>query len=172
MISEEELKEAVAAVLGSVESGVRFGDLADGLNSASRERSIRLSAYGFAKWAVERHGGKALYRNVLSSQDNVAGYVNAAVRYRDDMPSMLLSAHEYAEKLLANIGDVEICLKQMEGMSFPYVMYILFAGSGQPEIVECYRDEAAEHIRRYPDTLALLPEGFKAIGRALEDADA
>jgi hypothetical protein len=97
----------------------------------------------------------------------VKGYVEDAAKYRDDMPAMLLNAHTYVTSILANVADLETALKHLEGMSFPYVLYVLFAGSGQSDVVERYRPEAEEQLKRYPSTLDLLPESYRKVKEAL-----
>jgi hypothetical protein len=110
---------------------------------------------------------KSAWRNVLCSDAAVKGYVEDAAKFRDDMPAMLVNAHAYVTSILANVADLDTAMRQLEGMSFPYVLYVLFAGSGQEEVVERYRPEAEEQLRRYPSTLDLLPESYRSLKETL-----
>lgn len=136
------------------------------MNKAEEESDIRLSPYGFLMWAVDHYGYKSLWKNVVSSPKAVNGYAADAVKLRDDMPVMLLNAQVYVTKIFSNVADIEMCFKHLEGMTFPYVLYVLFAGSGQEDMVERYKPEMEETMKRYPSTLDLLPESYKKVGEA------
>ena len=173
MISETDLRETINSLLkGLVSSDFPFGTVADKLSAREEDGGIKLSPYGFIMWAVDHYGGKCTYANVLSSDNAVDGYVSAATKMRDDMPYMLLNANTYVTKILSNVADMDTCLRQLEGMTFPYVLYVLFAGSGQADVVERYRAAMAEQMRRYPSTLDKLPEVYRQVGQEVLDADA
>lgn len=166
---KDKLKATAHELLGNAVSGDIDWDLmADRLGTAATTAGVEPSAYGVIMWAVDHHGFKAVWKNILSSQAVCEGYVADARKLRDDMPAMLVNAHTYVSKLLANVADFDICLNQLEGMSFPYVLYVLFAGSGQEELVARYRPEAAEQLKRYPSTLDLLPESYRKVKEALD----
>lgn len=134
------------------------------LNAEEEEQGVRLTEYGYVMWAVDHYGHKCAYRNVMESAKLMHDYALAAVKMRDDMPAMLVNANVYVNKLMSNVADLGTCFRQLEGMTFPYVLYVLFAGSGQPELVVQYKPEMEETMRRYPDVLSLLPDSFKAVG--------
>ena len=132
---------------------------------------MTVTAYGYVMYALEHHGSMCAYNNVFSSDACVKGYVDSARKYKEDMPALLLNAHEYVSKMLVNIPDIDVCLKQLEGMTFPYVLYVLFAGGGNADTVRRYRPEMEEQMRRYPSTLDALPESYRTIGEEVIHAD-
>ena len=69
------------------------------------------------------------------------------------------------------MSEMDTCFKQLEGMTFPYVLYIMFAGSGQKDIVARYRTAAVEQLKRYPSTCDRLPESFRKVAEELKNAD-
>lgn len=172
MSLETELRTEVGRLLGRSVEGFPVEKVAARLEALQKEREIVLSAYGYLMWAMEHYGEKCLYKNVLASENAISGYVGAAVKMRDEMPEMLVNAHMYVSKVLANVADLETCLTQLEGMSYPYVLYVLFAAGGQGSVVERYRPEAEEQMKRYPSTLDRLPESYRNVGKELLNADA
>lgn len=172
MISATELEEEIRKLLGnSIEASFPFETVAADLTTLEQAHGLRLSPYGFIVWAVENQGAKSVWKNVLSSKGLSASYADAACKFRDDMPALLVNAHTYVSKVLANVADLKACFRHLEGMTFPYVLYVLFAGSGQQEAVEHYRPEFEEQMRRYPATLDLLPESYRRVGKEYLDAD-
>ena len=151
--------------------GLNSASLARQLNKWSEQCKIRLTFYGLFRWAVDKYGGKALFENVLLSDTAASGYAAAAVHYREDMPAAIVNAGNYLNALSAQMGDIEICLRQLEHMSFPYIIYVLFAGAGQEAMVEQYRPAFVDHMRRYPSTLESLPERYRNISLEGEDVD-
>lgn len=157
----------------SVSSDIDYSTMAFLLNAEAEEQGVNLTEYGYVMWAVDHQGHKCAYKNVMESKSLMHDYALEAARMRDDMPAMLVNANLYVTKLMSNVADLGTCFRQLEGMTFPYVLYVLFAGSGQEELVHQYRPEMEETLRRYPDVLSLLPESFKAVGReVIGDADA
>lgn len=172
MISEEDLRKTAKNLLGSlIPDSFPFDSLADRLSSAEIVSDIALSAYGFFMWCLDHYGTKITWTNVVNSDKAVDGYVGAAEKYREDMPVLLLNANVYVTRIMSNVADLDTCFKQLEGMTFPYVLYVLFAGSGQHDIVERYKAEAEEQLRRYPSTLDLLPETYRNVGKEVLNAD-
>ena len=173
MISAESLKKTMTSLLGEfVTADFPYERVAYQLSEAEKTRDLRLSPYGYVMWAVDHHGYKCAFRNLMASENVINGYVEAAQRYRDDMPVLLVNANMYVTKILANVSDLQACFRHLEGMTFPYVLYVLFAGGGQPDVVKQYRVEAEEQMKRYPSTLDSLPETFRKAGENLIDADA
>lgn len=165
MISEENLRNTMNRVLGSLaKPDFPYWRVAETLSRFEQDNGMRLSAYGYVMWAVDHHGYKCAYSNLMASANVTGGYCDAAKNYRDDMPAMLVNANLYATKILSNVADLDTCLRQLEGMTFPYVLYTLFTGTGQVDVVERYRNDFQEHMRRYPSTLDLLPESFRKVG--------
>lgn len=134
-------------------------------------KGIRLSPYGYVMYAIDHYGYKCAYKNLMASKNVVEAYEKTALKYRDDMPAMLLNAKSYVTKIFSNIPDVSACLRQLEGMTFPYIMYVLFAGGGSADVVMQYRPEIEEQMKRYPSTLDLLPASYKKVGQEIVDAD-
>ena len=173
MISEEDLRQTAKSLLHEfVPDDFPFGKTAQALTDAELENNIRLSPYGYIMWAVDHYGYKCAYKNVLASDNVLKGYVDEAVKLKEDMPAMLLNAHTYVSKVLSNVPSLETCFKHLEGMTFPYVLYILFAGSEQGDVVSAYKPSLAEHMRRYPSMLDLLPESYRKVGEEVLNADA
>lgn len=172
MISENKVKSVVKSLLNEMASDdIPYGDIANMLSNKEKENSIRLSPYGYILWVVDHFGYRSLWKNILSSTKSIDGYSAEAVKMRDDMPVMLLNAQVYVTKMLCNVADIDVCFKYLEGMTYPYVLYVLFAGSGSPEVVERYRPSMEETMKRYPSTLDLLPESYKKTGEEFIDAD-
>ena len=144
--------------------------LATMLNKHGESNGVRLTLYGLIKWAAERYGGNALYENVLMSDKTVSGYAATAKHYKEDMPAALVNAGNYMKALSSQIGDMETCIRQLEQMSFPYIIYVLFAGAGQADLVSGYRSALEEHLKRYPSTLDMVPERYKVM-EVPDDAD-
>lgn len=171
MISAESVKQTVIELFGNViPAKCNFEKIAQELNDYQERYGIKLSEYGFAKFMFDLYGVKSLYTTMGISAQTVQKYAETAVRIRDDMPSLLLNCSKYVQKLFNVITDTDLCFKQLEGMTFPYVMYVLFAGSGKDDLVERYADEFNEQMMRYPSTLDKLPQQFR-LAEETENAD-
>lgn len=173
MISAEELKTMAKSLLGnSIPSDVWWDSIAEQLSAREDMDGTRLSAYGFLLWAIERYGTTAVYKNVLTSRRAADGYADDALKHQTDMPSLLYNAHIYTSKLMGNVADMSICFKHLEGMTFPYVLYVLFASSGQQDIVKQYKPNLCDMLRKYPSLLDNLPESYRNTGKeVMQDAD-
>ena len=166
MLSESELMGSLRTLLGRHAEKTRPTQLREAterINRLEDQHGIRVSPYGLVRWAIDRYGYRAGDSSMAVSRQVIDGYVEEAVKLRDDMPCMVLNANEYLERLASNMGDMETVLGHLERMSMPYILYVLFAGAGMPEYAERYRQDAAEHLRRYPSTLDLLPEPFRSL---------
>ena len=137
--------------------------LAERLNEASREHAIELSSYGYITHVIEKYGMQGIYKGMLGAKDSVSSYVAEARNYRDSMMELLVNASAYAKNVFSQVTDPDICMKRLEEMSFPYVLYVLFCGLGQPEQVEQFREEAEDHFRRYPSTADKLTQKFRNV---------
>jgi hypothetical protein len=62
-------------------------------------------------------------------------------------------------------------MERLAGMSFPYVLFVLFAAQGHSEVVDRYRTETEELLKRYPGTLDKLPEHFRDTTKEALNAD-
>lgn len=145
--------------------------MADMLSSYERSMLVNLSAYGYIMWAYDHYGAKCVYKNILSSSNVMNDYASEAKRLMEDMPELLVNAHTYVTKIMSNVPDLEACFQHLEGMSFPYVLYVLFAGTGQKELVQRYKIETAELLKRYPSAFDKLPESFRLAGQEATYAD-
>lgn len=106
---------------------------------------------------------QGVYKGMLGTKDSINSYVTEARNYRDSMMELLVNASSYAKNVFSQVTDPDICMKRLEEMSFPYVLYVLFCGLGQPEQVEQFREEAEEHFRRYPSTADKLTPKFRNV---------
>lgn len=162
-MNSDRVKAALNDLFGTATSKFPCDRIAADITMFEDKYGMELSAYGFAKFIFDLYGVKALYQNVGGSSTAVQKYAEAAKVLMDDMPVMLLNASAYVQKIFEVITDKELCFKQLEGMTFPYVMYVLFAGGEQPELVEQYRPEFEEQMKRYPSMLDKLPAAFKQL---------
>ena len=121
-------------------------------------------------WVIEHHGLRGVYTGMLHAPASFDGYAKEARKQRDDMPLMLVNAGTYVNSVFNTIQDPTMCMTRLEDMTFPYVLYLLFAAGGQKEIVSQYFDATAEQLRRYPGMLEALPESFKEAGEEVMHA--
>ena len=47
---------------------------------------------------------------------------------------------------------------------YPYVLYILFKGSDQGNLVEEFKESTQELLKKYPSILSKLPDRYKKVG--------
>lgn len=135
--------------------------LAEQLRALEVTNKVQLSEYGYIMYVLEHAGVAGIYHGRLSDSMLMDGYAKEARKHKEDLPSLLVNARKYAEKVFQLIQDPDLFMPRLEGMSFPYVLYILFAGLDQPYMVESYKTETKEMLARYPGTLDLLPENLK-----------
>lgn len=173
MVSASKLRETMTSLMSEcVPAEFPFDKVAAKMRQFEDDNEIRLSEYGYVMWAVDHYGWKCAYKNLMASDDVVQGYMDEALKYMLDMPILLVNANKYLSKLLGNIANFETCLQLLEGMSYPYILYTLFAGIGQADRVARYRPEMEEQMRRYPSTLDKLPESFRKVGEEVLDENA
>lgn len=153
----------MTTLLGHPPQKLDLRALADKLNAASAEHAIELSSYGYIVHVIEKYGMQGIYKGMLGAKDSISSYVVEARNYRDSMMELLVNASSYAKNVFSQVTDPDICMKRLEEMSFPYVLYVLFCGLGQSEQVAQYREEAEEHFRRYPGTAAKLTPKFRNV---------
>lgn len=166
MISETQVREALQEMLGvHAPKDYPYAVISDNLSLVAREKRIRLSAYGFFKWSIERYGTMAMYKNICGSLKAAEAYGTDAEEIRDSMQSLLINASEYVAAVFGTIADKTLRMEKLEDMSVPYVLYIFFAAGGQEVLVQKYRKDAEEQLRRYPCLLDKLPD----IARKIEE---
>lgn len=173
MISELSLTTTINTILGSnfrVQKSV-IEKIVKQLNDASVAQDVELSSYGYLMYVLEHVGLQGLYRNGLAYGNLMSGYAETARKYKEDMPLHLVNASKYVGSVFNQLVDPDLCMSRLEGMSFPYVLYVLFAGAGQVDLVQKYRPEIEEQLRRYPGTLDLLPAKYKAVGEEVLNAN-
>lgn len=163
MISEQSLTTNLTTLLGRPPQRLDLHALADRLNESAAEHAIELSSYGYVMHVIEKYGMQGIYKGMLGTKDSISSYVTEARNYRDSMMELLVNASSYAKNVFSQVTDPDICMKRLEEMSFPYVLYVLFCGLGQPEQVEQFREEAEEHFRRYPSTADKLTPKFRNV---------
>lgn len=173
MISRDKLLQTLQALLDqAVPKNINIDNISNQLTALEQSNNIQLSEYGYVMYVLENAGLGGIYHGRLSDPMLMKGYVDTAKKMRDDLPGLLVNAKEYAEKVFSVIQDPELCMPRLEGMSFPYVLYILFTATGNPLMVEQYTIETRELLTRYPGTLDKLPASFKhATQEALANAD-
>jgi len=173
MISEAQLKAILDQLLGhAVPRKLNIESIAQQLSVMEQTNKTKLSAYGYAMYALEHVGLSGIYHGRLADASVMDGYSKEAKKYKDDMPVLLVNASQYADRVFSVVQDPELCMKRLAGMSYPYVIFVLFAGTGHSEMVACFLEETREILDRYPDTLTLLPETFQtATKEALANAD-
>ena len=173
MISRDKLLQTLQALLDqAVPKNINIDNISNQLTALEQSNNIQLSEYGYVMYVLENAGLGGIYHGRLSDPMLMKGYVDAAIKMRDDLPGLLVNAKEYAEKVFNVILDPELCMPRLEGMSFPYVLFILFTATGNWEMVEQYTIETKELLTRYPSTLDKLPESFQqATQEALANAD-
>lgn len=136
-----------------------------------KEYDLNLSAYGFFMWAIDHYGTKVLYPNMSGSTKAVEDYAFEAKKCRDDLPMMLINAADYVETVFGNIADAEMCFLRLSEMTYPYILFLVFAADDRTELVERFRPEIEEQLKRYPSTLDVLPEAYKKVGEEVLNAD-
>lgn len=173
MVSANRLRTVMANLLSDcAPADFPYERVVDKMSQFEDENGITLSEYGYVMWAVDHYGWKCAYKNLMASEDVVQGYMDEALKYMLDMPILLVNAHKYLGKLLGNIANFDTCMQLLEGMSYPYIIYTLLAGTGQVDKVAKYRPEMEEQMRRYPSTLDKLPESFRKVGQEVLDENA
>jgi len=156
----------------AVPKNINVASIANQLTSLEQINNIQLSEYGYVMYVLENVGLGGIYHGRLSDPVLMKGYADTAKKMRDDLPALLVNAKEYADKVFTVILDPALCMPRLEGMSFPYVLYILFTATGNSEMVDQYTIETKELLARYPGTLDKLPESFQqATKEALANAD-
>lgn len=169
MISEDSLTKAVLRILGQQPPRtINLTRVAETLNRLSEANNIEINAYGYIMYLVQQLGETVLGRNALAHEQNMEDYVRTAVRTRDDMPSLLVNAGKYVDRVFSTVQEPELCMQRLREMTFPYVLYVLFAAAGQEDQVADFRDAFLEQMRRYPATLDLLPESYRKLAEQEE----
>ena len=162
MISQDKLRQTIQALLdGVVPKNFNAENVASQLEALEASNGVTLSEYGYVMYVLEHAGVGGIYHGRLSDSQLMDGYAQAARKHKEDMPSLLVNAKNYAEKVFSVIQDPDMFMPRLEGMSFPYVLYVLFTGLDQPYMVEDYKTETQELLARYPGTLDLLPSNLK-----------
>ena len=166
MVSADKLRETMTSIMGdSVPPDFPCTRVAEMLRKFEDDSGLELSEYGYVMWCVDHFGWQCAYKNLMASDKVVQGYMDEALKYMLDMPILLVNAKKYLGKLLGNVADFDTCMKLLEGMSYPYILYTLFAGIGQADRVAKYRTQMEEQLKRYPSTLDKLPESFRKAGK-------
>ena len=172
MISQEELTQTIKNLLdGVVPKHLNVESVVSQLNSLEQTYKTQLSAYGYVMFVLESAGVSGIYHGKLSDFLLMTAYAKEAVKHKEDMPVLLVNAKNYAQKVFEVIQDPDLCMPRLEGMSFPYVLFILFTILGQPERVTSYKTETKELLARYPGTLEMLPENFQTMTMEALSAD-
>ena len=162
MISPETLQQTIRQILNAATPrNLNAANIANQLNALEQSQNVRLSEYGYVMYALEHAGMGGIYHGRLSDPQLMEGYAKDAKKYKEDMPTLLINARDYASRVFDVIQEPDLILPRLEGMSFPYVLFVLFTVLGQPAMVDCYRTDTIELLARYPGTLDALPENIK-----------
>ena len=167
MISEDQLTNDVVSILHRLPNGMPVKKIVDMLRKYERDKDIKLSCYGYVMYVIEHRGVQAFWSSVIGSEKTVKAYCDDAVNLRDDLPGLLVNASEYLSKVMARIPDREMALEYVAGMTFPYVLYLLFEGAGQHLLSVKYLQEAEEIAKRYPSAFDKLTDAYREAGKKL-----
>jgi hypothetical protein len=136
-------------------------NIASQLAASEQAENVQLSEYGYIMYVLEHAGLGGIYHGRLADPLLIKGYASEARKHKEDMPTLLVNARRYAEKVFQVVQDPDMCMPRLEGMSFPYVLFVLFTALGQHNMVNAYRTETKELLARYPGTLDALPDNIK-----------
>lgn len=167
MTNNDEVLATVKAIVGKVPFRFDACKVAGWLNDTGKKHGLELGPYGYILYVMDKFGDRSMWGNILSSVKIIEDYGAESARIRDDFPVLLLNAETYFSRLAGSIPDMDMCLGRLSGMTFPYVLYILFAGTGQIGMAERYRTEAEELAKRYPSAFDKLPGVFQQAGKEL-----
>lgn len=162
MISAQQLRSTLLRILDQkVPKNLNIDSIANQLEALEKSENVQLSEYGYVMYVLEHAGLGGIYHGRLSDPILIKGYATEARKHKEDMPTLLVNARKYAEKVFQVVQDPDMCMPRLEGMSFPYVLFVLFAALNQPNMVSAYRTDTQEILARYPGTLDALPENIK-----------
>jgi len=167
MISEDLLTNEVVSLLHRLPNGMPVKKIVELLQKYERDNEIELSCYGYVMHVIEHRGVQAFWSSVIGSEKSVKAYCNDALDMRDNIPELLVNAGEYLERVMERIPDQEMALSYVEGMTFPYVLYLLFEGAGQHLLSAKYLQEAEEVAKRYPSAFDKLTDSYREAGEKL-----
>lgn len=172
MISSEKLLQILRQILDQqVPKNLNADNVADKLNALEQTHNVRMSEYGYIMYALEHVGLGGIYHGRLSDIMLMTEFAKESKKQKEDLPTLLVNAKEYSAKIFENILDPDMCMIRLAGMSFPHVIFILFAATGHPEMVEQYKTETEELLARYPGMLDMLPESFQTAVKEAISAD-
>ena len=162
MVSAEQLLTTLQQILDQkVPKNLNAENIAGQLAALEQSENVQLSEYGYVMYVLEHAGVAGIYHGRLSDPLLINGYATVARKHKEDMPTLLVNARRYAEKVFQVVQDPDMCMPRLEGMSFPYVLFVLFSALGQTDMVGSYQTETRELLARYPGTLDALPENIK-----------
>lgn len=171
-MTSELLLQTIRRILdNAVPKNLNADNIVEQLSAMERSYNIALSEYGYIMYVLEHAGLSGIYHGRLSDASLITAYAKEACRYRDDLPTLVVNAKAYSERIYSVIQDPDLCMSRLEGMSFPHVIYILFSAIGNPEMAEQYKTATKELLARYPGTLDLLPETFQTAVKEAISAD-
>ena len=172
MIQSETLLQVIKQLLNAATpKNLNADRIATQLSALEESQNVPLSAYGYVMYFLEHAGMGGIYHGRLSDPKLMEDYALLAKKYKEDLPVLLVNAKEYAEKVIQVVQDPDLIIMRLEGMSFPYVLFILFTVLRQPAMVEQYRTETTELLKRYPGTLMQLPENIQTLVQEELNAD-
>lgn len=172
MIQAETLQYQLRQLLdNAVPKNLNADNIADKLNALEQANNVQLSEYGYLMYALEHVGLAGIYHGRLSDIMLMTEYAREARKQKEDLPTLLVNAKEYSQRIFSVIQDPDLCMTRLAGMSFPHVIYILFAATGNADMAEQYKTETQELLARYPGTLDQLPETFQTAVKEAISAD-
>ena len=162
MISSGKLLQVLRTILDQqVPKNLNADNIAEQLAALEESENVQLSEYGYIMYVLEHAGLAGIYHGRLSDPLLIKGYATEARKHKEDMPTLLVNAKNYSAKVFSVVQDPDLFMPRLEGMSFPYVLFVLFSALGQPGMVDAYATETKEILARYPGTLDALPENIK-----------
>ena len=167
MISEDRLTNEVVSILHRLPNGMPVKRIVEMLQRYERDNAVVLSCYGYVMHVIEHRGVQAFWSSIIGSEKSVKAYCDDALDMRDNLPELLVNASEYLSSVMERVPDQERALKCVEGMTFPYVLYLLFEGAGQHLLSAKYLQEAEEIAKRYPSAFDKLTDSYREAGEKL-----
>ena len=118
MISQDKLRQTIQSLLdGAVPKNLNAESIANQLSTLESSYGVELSEYGYVMYVLEHAGVGGIYHGRLSDSQLMDGYAQAARKHKEDMPSLLVNAKNYAEKVFSVIQEPTLLMPRLEGMS-------------------------------------------------------
>lgn len=115
-------------------------------------------------WVAEKEGPCLLEQKILK-ENNLSLYKQALQQETQTLPTHIVNTGTlYAQLTDSDLG-IEDALKNLDKMSMPIAIYLLFAGEGYE--VPKYKQAARKYCMLYPQAVLALPEPYRTKAREL-----